>query len=214
VLAPDNAATPQLQLIAQICRMLDERGRAALLACETSDDMSAVLAAAPGQRSGGAANAPAAGRAGKASPLAACLQWQSVALDFAPPDQSQAMTMLVALCARAGAVSGAEEIRAELQRQGEAHVEAVDHAAAFFSMETRHVYRTVVAVGVSAAGVACAGGQVCKVCALVLFPPSSAQEAEKVLAALRLSLSQQNLPKLLAAKSSKEALDCLLAADL
>ncbi|NLX25455.1 MAG: hypothetical protein GXY61_05775 [Lentisphaerae bacterium] len=48
----------------------------------------------------------------------------------------------------------------------------------------------------------------------MLYPPSSAQEAEKVLAALRLSLSQQNLPKLLAAKSSKEALDCLLAADL
>lgn len=199
VLAPDSAATPQLQLIAQICRMLDGRGRAALLACETSDDMLAVLAATPGQKAAVAANA-----------LANCLQWQSIALDFTPPDQSQALPMLVALCARSGAVSGADEIRAEMQRQNGPSVEPVGQESAVFSMETRHVYRTVASVGVSSSGVACACGRVCRVCALVLFPPSAAQEAEEVAGAFRHSLSQQSLSRVMIAKSSKDALDLLL----
>jgi hypothetical protein len=81
VLAPDNAATPQLQLIAQVCRMLDEKGRAALLACETAEDMYGVLTA------GAAPAAPAAGGR-QPSPLRASLQWQSISLEMAPADQA------------------------------------------------------------------------------------------------------------------------------
>ena len=203
VLAPDSAATPQLQLIAQFCRMLDSRGRAALLACETSDDMLRVLTATPGSKSGGAANV-----------LANCLQWQSIALDFYPPDQSQVLPMLVALCARAGAVSGADEIRAEImQQQNGPSAEPVGSEAVVFSMETRHVYRTVAAVGISSAGIEGDCGRTCRVCALVLYPPSEAQEAQAVVEILRDSLSQQNLSMVLAAKSGKEVLDLLLAVE-
>ncbi len=217
VLAPDNAATPQLQLIAQICRMLDERGRSALLACETADDMYAVLNAGPGHKSGGASNAAGGDRTGArattASPLASCLQWPSIAMDFAPPDQQQALPMLLALCARAGAVSSADNIRAEMQ-QNELRLELIENEAALFSMATRHVYRMVAAVGISAAGVVCDSDQVCRVCALVLYPLSAAQEAAAVKAALRQSLSQRGMSRLLAAQNSKEALDVLLGQDM
>ncbi|MDD4101976.1 MAG: cation:proton antiporter [Kiritimatiellae bacterium] len=215
VLAPDNAATPQLQLIAHLCRMLDERGRAALLACDTADDMLAMLTDGHGQRLGGAAkplgNSRTVTNSVTASPLAVCLQWPSIALDFAPPDQRQALPLLLALCARAGAVSSADEIRAALQRLPAPKPEPFTEDAAVFSMETRHVYRAVMAIGISAAGVTCACGQVCRVCALVLYPPSAASEAQNIIAALRHSLSRQNMAKLLAAKSSKEARDLLLS---
>lgn len=204
VLAPDNAATPQLQLIAQVCRMLDEKGRAALLACETAEDMYGVLTA-------GAPAASAAVRGGRRSvPLGECLQWQSIALDFAPSSQAEALPMLLALCARSGAVGAAEEIRAAIQACPEAAPERVGEGVAVFAFETRGVYRTVAALGVSARGVACAGGAACRVCVMVLYPPSAAQEVAGVKETLAHALDGSRLSGLLTAKTSKEALESLL----
>ena len=203
VLAPDNAATPQLQLIAQVCRMLDERGRAALLACETAEDMFGVLTA-------GAATAAPVPNGKRPSPLAACLQWQSISLDMAPSGQTQALALLLALCARSGAVGAVEDIRQEILSLPSLAPEKIGEGAALFAVETQNVYRTVVALGVSAPGVSCACGERSRVCVMALYPPSAAEEVARVKEALALALNAEGLAALLAAKNSKEALDVLL----
>ncbi|MDR2849386.1 MAG: cation:proton antiporter [Verrucomicrobiota bacterium] len=195
VLAPDNASAPQLQLIAQVCRQLDEKGRAALLACETAEDMFTVLAGG-----GGAA------AAGTANTLAAVLQWQSVSLDLASADPAQALSLLLALCARSGAVGAVEEVRAELQARGPLAPERVGDDAALLAVETPNVFRTVAALGVSAG----AGGGRRRVCVLLLYPPSAAAGLARVKEALARALDADGLAALLAAKTSKEALAVLM----
>ncbi|MEI7899088.1 MAG: PTS sugar transporter subunit IIA [bacterium] len=202
VLAPDSAATPQLQLIAQVCRLLNEQGRAALLACETSEDMFGVLTAGVGSA------APVA-HGKQPSPLSACLQWQSISLEMAPADQSQALALLLALCARSGAVGAVEDVQKDMQALPARAPEKFGDEVAVFAIETPNVYRTVVALGVSAQGVAYAGGR-CRVWVMVLYPPSASAEAARVKEALAHVLDAKGVAALLAAKSGKEALDVLL----
>jgi Kef-type K+ transport system membrane component KefB/mannitol/fructose-specific phosphotransferase system IIA component (Ntr-type) len=204
VLAPDSAATPQLQLIAQLCRMLNEQGRAALLACETSEDMFGVLAVGAGSPS-----TPAHGK--RPSPLPACLQWHSMSLEMSPADQTQALSLLLALCARSGAVGAVEEVRKEIQARPALMAEKIGDEVAVFAIETQNVYRTVAALGVSAQGVACSGSR-CRVCVMVLYPASAAADAARVKEALAHALDAKGVAALLAAKTSKEALDGLLKA--
>jgi Kef-type K+ transport system membrane component KefB/mannitol/fructose-specific phosphotransferase system IIA component (Ntr-type) len=203
VLAPDTAATPQLQLIAQVCRLLNEQGRAALLACDTAEDMFVVL-------TGGSAGAAAPARGKQASLLTTCLQWQSISLDLASTDQEQALSLLLALCARSGAVGAVEEIRIEIQALPARVPEKIGDDVALYAIETPNVYRMVAALGVSAKGVCCASGCRCRVCVMVLYPPSAAGEVARVKEALAHTLDEKGLAALVAAKNSKEALDVLL----
>jgi Kef-type K+ transport system membrane component KefB/mannitol/fructose-specific phosphotransferase system IIA component (Ntr-type) len=201
VLAPDGAATPQLQLIAQLCRLLNEQGRAALLACETADDMFGVL-------TGGAGASAAHGK--PLSPLSACLQWQSISLDLAATDQAQALSLLLALCARSGAVGAAEEVRKEIQAHPLPLPQRLGGEVAVFTVASQNVDRTVASLGMSTHGLLCADGSRCRVCAMVLHPASAAAEAARVTEALACALDAKGLAALLAAKNSKEALDVLL----
>ena len=200
VLAPDHAATPQLQLIAQVCRQLDEKGRASLLACETPEDMFTVLAGGTPARAGAQATAP----------LATALPWQSVSLDLAPADQAQALSLLLALCARSGAVSALEELHAQMQARAPLIPERIGDDVALFTVESPGVFRVALALGVSAQGVACACGSRCRVCVLALYPPSAAEDMARVKAALARALDAQGLAALLAAQSSSEAREALL----
>ena len=203
VLAPDASATPQLQLIAQVCRMLDEKGRAALLACETAEDMFSVLT--------GGAGSPVSAESGKRpSLLAECLQWQSVSLDMTATDQAQALSFLLALCTRNDAVGSSEELRKELQALPAQVPERLGDDVALFAVETQNVYRPVASLGVSAQGVPLAGGGRCRVCLMVLYPASAAGEVVRVKTALAHALDAQGLAKLLAATNSKDAHGVLL----
>jgi Kef-type K+ transport system membrane component KefB/mannitol/fructose-specific phosphotransferase system IIA component (Ntr-type) len=200
VLAPDSAATPQLQLIAQLCRLLNEQGRSALLACETPEDMFGVLTAGSG--------APSAhGR--QPSLLPASLQWQSISLDMAPADQAQALSLLLALCARSGSVGAVEEVRKEIHALPGRMPEKLGDEVAVFMIETPNVYRLVAALGVSAQGVTCAGGR-SRVWVMVLYPSSASADAVRVKEALARALDAKGVSALLAAKTSKEALDVVL----
>ena len=202
VLAPDSAATPQLQLIAQVCRVLNEQGRSALLACETPEDMFGVLTV-------GAGSAAPAAHGKQPSPLPACLPWQSISLDMAPADQAQALSLLLALCVRSGAVGAVEEVRKEIQGLPSLTPEMLGNEVAVFAIPTPNVYRTVAALGVSAQGVAYAGGR-CRVWVMVLYPPSASAEVVRLKAALANALGAKGVSALLASKTSKEALDVLL----
>jgi len=195
VLAPENAPAPQLQFIAQICRLLNERGRAALLACETSEDMYGFL-------SGGVATRE------KGDPLAVCLQWQSIALDLATCDRESVLALLLALCARSGSVGESEGVRNDMQEQASRRAEEVVPGVTLLPVETQHVFRPVAALGVARAEAARADG--CgRVWIMLLFPPSASGEVDRTRQALTHALGGTGLDALLSAKTSKEALDVL-----
>ncbi|MDX9866325.1 MAG: cation:proton antiporter [Kiritimatiellia bacterium] len=193
VLAPEQAAAPQLQVIAHLCRLLDGRGRAALLACETPDDMYAALT---GGRAGAAAGA-------RQTILARCLRWQSVALDFDAEDRQQGLALLLALCARSGAVNALPEALADIRRCAETPPVWIGGEVAVFPVRTGHVDRMVAAVGIAPAARAPGGGP--RVWVMVLYPESEAVAYAEAEAELRQHLTGRTLDGLLAAKTGHEA---------
>jgi len=200
VLAPESAPSPQLQFIAQMCRLLNETGRAELLACETPEDMYGVL-------TGGMAGSGLVPE--KKSIIAACLQWQSIALDMAASDRNQVVSLLLALCARSGSVGAMEGVRRDIQALPELKTEALMPGVTLLSVETQNVYRMVAALGVRAQSVTVSdGGE--RACVMVLYPASAAGDVVRFKAALALALDGAGLTSLLFAKTSKEALDILL----
>ncbi len=199
VLAPEAAATPQLQLIAQLCRLLDERGRAALLACETAEDMFDVLAvAAP----------PAAGGPRAPATLASCLGWQSVALELDAAEQAAAVHRLLALCVRSGGLEANEDVRRQV-RELEAGCarRVIGGQVAVFAAEVPEAKRLVAALGVSRGGVRLAAeGGLCPVCVMLLYPAGQAEEAARLLEGLDAVFAPGRVASLLAARTSAEAL--------
>jgi len=200
VLAPESAPSPQLQFIAQMCRLLNEAGRASLLACQTSEDMYGVL-------TGGGAT-KSASVAENQSPVSACLQWQSIALDMASCERDQMVSLLLALCARSGAVGSMDGVRRDIQALPPLVPEKLASGVVFVSVQTQHVYRMVAALGVRAQAVADADG--CgRVWIMVLYPASAAGEVVRVKAALAKTLDGAGLASLLFSKTSKDALELL-----
>jgi len=193
VLAPEQAASPQLQVIAHLCRLLDSHGRAALLACDTPDDMYAVL-------TGGRAGAAFCAR--QTIP-ARCLRWQSIALDFDVEDRQQGLALLLALCARSGAVNALPEAMADIRRGVETPPVRIGEEVAVFPVRTAHVDRMVAALGIASA--TSGSGTSPRVWVMVLYPESEATVYAEVEAELRQRLTGQTLDGLLAAKTAHEA---------
>jgi len=201
VLAPESAPSPQLQFIAQMCRLLNETGRAELLACETPEDMYGVLT---GGMAGGGAH-------GKKASLDVYLGWQSIALDMAASDNDQRVSLLLALCARSGSVGAMEGVRRDIQALPELKRETLLPGVTLLSVETQNVYRLVVALGVCSQAVAASDNRD-RIWIMMLYPASAAEELVRVKAALTGALERGGLAALLSARNSKDALDLLLRA--
>ena len=200
ILAPTHAATPQLQLIAQLCRLLDEQGRAALLASETAEDMFNFLTS--GTDVGTLADK-------KISALAQSLKWPSISLDLAAGNQAEALALLLALCVRSGAVESAEEVRKTLLTFPPRQPEQLSAKLAFFAIETTHVYQIVTALGVNTSGIPCPDGNRYQVCVMTLYPPSAQQACQQVRSALTRLVQAEELQALLAMQTNKEVLSFL-----
>jgi len=194
VLAPEHAATPQLQVISELCRLLDEQGRSDLLACDTPEDMFGVL-------TGGEKTVP---RRGRQMVLANCLAWQSIALDLPTSERAQVLTLLLALCTRSGTVGSLEEARKDVQVSSERPPVAIGESAVVFPVQTQSVGRMVAALGVSAREPVSQGGAP-RVWVMVLYPVSAAAAYGEIEGVLKQLLVGVRLEALLAARNSREA---------
>ena len=201
VLAPEHAATPQLQVISELCRLLDEQGRSDLLACDTPEDMFGVL-------TGGEKTVP---RRGRQMVLANCLAWQSIALDLPTSERAQVLTLLLALCTRSGTVGSLEEARKDVQVSSERPPVAIGESAVVFPVQTQSVGRMVAALGVSAREPVSQGGAP-RVWVMVLYPVSAAAAYGEIEAVLKQLLAGERLEALLAARNSREAFAVLTGA--
>ena len=205
VLAPQHATAPQLQFLSLISRTLTETTRSALLACDTAEDMYAVLTDAPRLKD--------ARRGGRAAPPLACLAWQSIALDLGAVSKEEALDRLLALCTRSGAVIAPDEARKAIfdrEREGSTGIEsgvALPHA------RTAAVDRMVCAFGISRAGIdfGAMDGKPSHFFAMVLMPPNASTEYTRLIGALARALDTDGRAALLATRSSQDALAILTA---
>ncbi len=199
VLAPACAAAPQLQFISQICQVLNEQGRAALLACDTAEDMHAVLTSAP--RSG------EAGRRGVRGPSALdCLQWHNIGLDLQAHTKDELIDQLLGLCVRSGAVTDLATVRQAVLGRERRMSTGMENGVALPHARTEAVDRMVCAVGISRAGIdfGAVDGQPSRIFAMVLMPPSVTTEYTQLTGLLMRALDAEGRQAILAAKSSQE----------
>lgn len=206
LLAPIDAPAPQLQAIAHLSRILNEQGRAALLACDSAEDMLDVLAGGGPARARRRHGAPAVPE----SPLAA-LQWPSVALDLQGRTKEAVIDQLLALCARSGAVTDlAEARRGVLARESKGST-GMEHGIALPHARTEAVTRMVCALGISRAGVDfdSMDREPARVFFMVLMPMSVTVEYTRLTGALMRALDEPGREALLAAKSGREAVEIL-----
>ena len=198
-LAPLHAAAPQLQFLAAISQTLGDQGRAALLACDTPDDMHAVLTGSP--------------RRNRQASALACLAWQSIALDLRARTKEEALDQLIALCARSGAVVAPDEARAAIFAREGKSATIIENGIALPHARTTATDRMVCAFGISRAGVVfdATDDQPAHFFAMVLAPPSATMAYTRLIGALARALDAEGRQALLAARSSQEALAILTA---
>jgi Kef-type K+ transport system membrane component KefB/mannitol/fructose-specific phosphotransferase system IIA component (Ntr-type) len=201
VLAPLHGAAPQLQFIALVSQTLNEQGRAALLACDTAEDMHAVLAGAPPRP---------AGRHTRPAALAA-LAWPSVALDLRARSREEALDQLLALCARSGAVNDPDEARRAVFARERECAAGIESGVALPHARTTAVDRLVCAFGICRDGVdfGAPDGQPARLLAMVLAPPSATADYARLMGVLTRAMDAEGRAALLAAKSSQEVLAVL-----
>ena len=198
-LAPLHAAAPHLHLLASISQTLGDQGRAALLACDTPEDMHAVLTGSP--------------RRNRQQSALACLAWQSISLDLRARTKEEALDQLIALCARSGAIVAPDEARAAIFAREEKAATIIENGIALPHARTIAVDRMVCAFGICRAGVVfdATDAQPAHFLAMVLAPPAATTEYTHLIGALARALDNAGRQALLAAKSSQEALAILTA---
>ena len=186
-LAPLHAAAPQLQFLAAISQTLGDQGRAALLACDTPDDMHAVLTGSP--------------RRNRQASALACLAWQSIALDLRARTKEEALDQLIALCARSGAVVAPDEARAAIFAREGKSATIIENGIALPHARTTATDRMVCAFGISRAGVVfdATDDQPAHFFAMVLAPPSATMAYTRLIGALARALDAEGRQALLAA---------------
>lgn len=206
VLAPQNAAAPQLQFISQITQALNEQGRSALLACDSAEDMLAVLAGEPVRSAGDSSR-----RGEKHGRALACLQWQSVSLDLGAHTKEEVLDRLLALCARSGVVSDIESARQALLVRERKTSTGMEHGVALPHARTEAVDRMVCALGISREGIdfGSLDGLPSHIFVMTLVPPSVTGDYTRLMGALMRGLDAAGRRDIMAARSSQEILAIL-----
>jgi mannitol/fructose-specific phosphotransferase system IIA component (Ntr-type) len=201
-LAPQSATAPQLRFLALISQALREQARAALLACDTAEDMHAVLT--------GAGRPAARGARGEAA-VSRALAWQSISLDLRARTPEEALDQLLALCARSGAVRDPDLARQDIFARAASMSVGFEHGVALPHARTAAVERVVCALGISREGLACGAddGEPARIFIMVLAPPAATTEYTSLMGALTRALDAEGRQALLAARASQEVLTLL-----
>ncbi len=198
LLAPQDAPAPQLQAIALLSRILNEQGRASLLACDTAEDMYAVLTEAAGVHPGQAPR--------PANPLS-CLPWHSIGLDLQGATKEEILDQMLALCARSGAVTNLEAARQDILARERKSSTGMEHGIALPHARTEAVERMVCALGICRAGIAFGAldGALSHIFLMVLMPPYTTAEYTRLAGNVTRALDEHGRRDLMAAKSGQEA---------
>ena len=207
-LSPLRASAPYLQFISTISKMLNDQGRAALLACDSAADMYAVLT--------GVGIRPRKHafwlRAGADAAWLSSLSPDRVVTDLAPISRNEVIATLLALCARDEAMLSVDEAwRSVLEREA-AMTTAVGKGLAFPHARTDAVDRMISAMAILRSGVefGALDGEPVRIVVLTLMPPSVAAEYTELVSQLLRTADGPAREHLLAAPTPEAALQVLM----
>lgn len=214
MLAPKRAGVPYLKFISMISQVLNDQGRASLLACDTAEDMYAVLTGMP-RRTGSLLNAflhrgPARG----GDPLDD-LRPEWVVLDLNASTRESAIEALLDQCSRNGVVKSVAPVRAAVLEREQIMSTAVGHGVALPHARTDQVSRLVCSIGVLREGVdfGAPDGERVRIVVLTLIPPGETLAYPRLIAGLTRALNAEGRQALLAAGSPEQVLSALRGVD-
>lgn len=198
VLAPLNASVPQLQFLALIGRVLDARGRAELLSCDTAEDMQAFFLSRVGQKI-------------QPDGVHPSLQWQSISVNLGVGTKTEALEKMLVLCSRSGGLVSINDARQALLAREKVGASGLENGIALPHCRTEAVDRLVCAVGISREGIdfGAVDGLPAQIIIMILIPPSVTTEYNHLVACLMKVLDEKGRAALLGAKTTQEALAVL-----
>ena len=206
-LSPRNANAPYLQFISTVSKVLSAQGRAALLACDSAEDMYAILTGV-GDRPRRHAfwHRPEVG----AGPLAS-LNSDRVVIDLAADSWDAVIDTLLALCAREGAVLSPEVARRALMEREAAMTTAIGKGLALPHARTDAVDSIISALGILRTGVdfGALDGEPVKIVVLTLLPPSVTSEYTDLVSAILRAVDGPGREAILTANSPEAVVEAL-----
>ncbi len=206
-LSPAGANAPYLQFISTVSKVLNDQGRAALLACDSAGDMFAVLTGAASRTRKHAFWL----RAGAEADWASSLSPDRVVTDLVPTSRNGVTATLLALCARDGAVLSVDEAwRAILEREA-AMTTAVGKGLALPHARTEAVEHMVSALALLRSGVdfGALDGDPVRIVVLTLMPPSVTTEYTELVSGILRTVDGPARDELLAARTPEAVLEAL-----
>ncbi len=200
ILAPAKTPAPLLQLRAAFAQRLNTEGRAAVLACDTAEDMAAVFL-----------DAAAALQVSAEVPV---IKQKCVSVNLQAGTADEAVDILLGLAARSGAVTDAEEARRAIQRARKISPGGLEHGVALPHCRTEAVSRLTAAVGICREGLDfnSADGTPSTIIVLVLIPPSVTTQYTRFLGRLLHALDDQGRAAVLAAQTNDQVFAVLTGA--
>lgn len=204
VLAPLHAAAPQLQFISQITQTLNEQGRAALMSCDSAEDMLAILSGE---------NLEVANRR-KMNPVdnpLDCLGLENISLDLVGKSKEEVLEEMLTLCVRSGVVNDVEVARQALLARERKSSTGMELGIALPHARTEAVSHMVCACGISRAGIDfnSIDGQPSKIFIMTLAPLETAGEYSRLVGILLRALDEKGRQEIMAVRSIQDVLTVL-----
>ncbi len=206
-LSPAEANAPYLQFISTISKVLNDQGRAALLACDSADDMYAVLTGTASRTRKHLFWLRARAEAAWASSLSP----DRVVTDLVPTSRNGVTATLLALCARDGAVLSVDEAWRDILERETAMTTAVGKGLALPHARTETVEQMVSALAVLRSGVdfGALDGEPVRIVMLTLMPPSVTNEYTELVSGILRAVDGPARDELLAATTPEAVLEAL-----
>lgn len=203
-LAPKKSGVPYLQFISTISRVLNDQGRSALLACDTAEEMFALLT---GRHNSGRRIIPSfRGRRHDVS-YGKWLVSERMLLNPDAADSAEVINSLLDLCQRTGAIPSVGEERTEIEKREKIMSTAVGHGIALPHIRTDKVKTLTCAVAILGRGIEfnSPDGLPVRIVVLTLIPPGSTLDYPRLLAGLMRALDANGREAVLQAESAEEA---------
>lgn len=214
-LSPLAGNAPHMQFMSMVSQVLDERGRSALLACDTADEMFAVLTGDPVEETlepQPLLAAPAFLRR-LAQPrdtqpqLAGYLRRDWMTVRLTGTTREEVIDELLALIAHGGALEDVDAARAALLEREAQMPTGMEHGIAIPHARTDTVDQLVCAVGIHPRGVdfGSLDGEPSTIFVLTLSPPSASTAHVQFMSLVSKALDEEGRKRALAAPT-REAL--------
>lgn len=219
-LSPQTATAPHMQFMSTISQMLDEQGRAALLACDSAEEMYAVLTG-EGLAAGTTTRAPGllarlTGAQEQKPQLATFLRHDLLTVNLTGESKPEIIDELLALMAHSGVLTKVDEARAAILAREEQMSTGMEHGVAIPHARTDTVGELVCAIGVKRDGIdyGSLDNEPSTIFVLTLTPTSAAAPHVQFMALITRALNAEGRVRALAATTKDELLDALLSKDV